>query len=160
MYIRDIYYNDTESLYSVILDEDEMRLYTQYDMTDQLKGAKDSDILAEKKRSNLGSYLGAGKAAAAGAVAGGTIGAIGAGIAAKKAGVGLGGALRRAGKASPMGAVAGAGLAGLAALAAGHKQRQDNRFYNKRLGYAQTQARRRESKDWSNNMTNRTDYTY
>ena len=44
MYIRDIYYNDTESLYSVILDEDEMRLYTKYDDTDQLKSSKDSDI--------------------------------------------------------------------------------------------------------------------
>ena len=161
MYIRDIYYNDTESLYSVILDEDEMRLYTKYDDTDQLKSSKDSDILAEKKRSNLGSYAKAHFITGGG----GALGALGgAGLATL--------ADKKAKKASPNpkligakrgavgGAIAGLALTGLAAYAAGHKKRKENREYNKRLDYAQTQARRRESKDWSNNMTNRTDYTY
>ena len=55
------------------------KIYTQWDQTDQLKQMKDSDILAEKKRSNTSlnmdtlkkTALGAGVGALAGGVIGG-----------------------------------------------------------------------------------------
>ena len=42
----------------------------------------------------------------------------------------------------------------------GNKKRKDRTFYNDRLEYAQRQARRREKKDWKENMTQREGYTY
>ena len=47
---------------------------TKYDRTDRFKAMKDSDILAEKKRSNAGSYVKTGKAAVAGGVVGSAVG--------------------------------------------------------------------------------------
>ncbi len=132
--------------------------YTRYDDSDILKQTKDSDILAEKKRSNTGSYLGALGTAATGAAAGATIGgAIGAFRGLRRGGKGFIGGMKTGGA---KGALALGAISGVAALAAGRKQRDDNRFYNKRLAYAQQQARRREQRDWKNNMTNRVSYTY
>lgn len=146
------------NFYNVLLSEKEYRLFTQYDMTDQLKVTKDSDILAEQKKSNTNSYLSAAGSAAGGLAAGGVIGGtVGAFRGLGKNGKGFFNGMKSG---SVKGAIAGGAIAGLASLAAGRKERQDNRFYNKRLDYAQTQARRREAKDWTNNMTNRTNYTY
>ena len=132
--------------------------YTRYDDSDILKQTKDSDILAEQKRSNTGSYLGALGTAATGAAAGATIGGtVGAFRGLRRGGRGFIGGMKSGGA---KGALALGAISGVAALAAGRKQRDDNRFYNKRLAYAQQQARRREQRDWKNNMTNRVSYTY
>lgn len=129
--------------------------YAMYDQTDRLKQMKDSDILAEQKRPTSASD---NTSLAKAALAGGTIAGIGAGV--------MNGRVFKTG-AGIKGAIAGAGLA------AGYniyknmtrskeeKQRyKDNEFYNRRLEYAQRQARRREAADWKNNMVNRTGYTY
>lgn len=132
--------------------------YTRYDDSDILKQTKDSDILAEQKRSNTGSYLGALGTAATGAAAGATIGGtVGAFRGLRRGGKGFIGGMKSGGA---KGALALGAISGVAALASGRKQREDNQFYNKRLDYAQKQARRREQRDWKNNMTNRVSYTY
>ena len=126
------------------------KIYTQWDQTDQLKQMKDSDILAEKKRSNTSlnmdtlkkTALGAG----VGALAGGVIGGI------RKSGTFAGGARTGA-------IIAGLGT-GLVSAINNRQQKKENNFYNDRLKYAQRQALRREKKDWKNNMTNRDGYTY
>lgn len=124
--------------------------YTQWDQTDQLKQMKDSDILAEKKRSNTSLNLNTAKNAFLGATAGATAGAIAGGL--------------RKGRTMTAGAKKGAILGGLAAgvvTAMGNrKQKKENDFYNSRLEYAQRHAKRRERKDWKNNMVNREGYTY
>lgn len=125
---------------------------TKYDRTDQIKGLKDSDVLAENKRSNVRSYVKSAKAGVAGGVAGSAIGAVAGGLKTKslkgiKQGAALGGAIG--------GSVAGAGK-----LAATHGEREQNRFVNRRLKEAKTQARRREAKDWKTNATGREGYTY
>ena len=58
------------------------------------------------------------------------------------------------------GAAIGGVVAGGTKLAAGHNQREQNRFVNRRLAEAKTQAVRREAKDWKNNATGREGYTY
>lgn len=126
------------------------KVYTQWDQTDQLKQMKDSDILAEKKRSNTSlnvdtlkkTALGAG----VGALAGGVLGGL------KKGGTFAGGANKGA-------ILAGLGT-GLVSAIQNRQQKKENNFYNDRLKYAQKQALRREKKDWKNNMTNRDGYTY
>ena len=126
------------------------KVYTQWDQTDQLKQMKDSDILAEKKRSNTSlnvdtlkkTALGAG----VGALAGGVLGGL------KKGGTFAGGANKGA-------ILAGLGT-GLVSAIQNRQQKKENNFYNDRLEYAQKQALRREKKDWKNNMTNRDGYTY
>ena len=126
------------------------KVYTQWDQTDQLKQMKDSDILAEKKRSNTSlnvdtlkkTALGAG----VGAMAGGVLGGL------KKGGTFAGGAKKGA-------ILAGLGT-GLVSAIQNRQQKKENDFYNDRLEYAQKQAHRREKKDWKNNMTNRDGYTY
>ena len=126
------------------------KVYTQWDQTDQLKQMKDSDILAEKKRSNTSlnvdtlkkTALGAG----VGALAGGVLGGL------KKGGPFTGGASKGA-------ILAGLGT-GLVSAIQNRQQKKENNFYNDRLKYAQKQALRREKKDWKNNMTNRDGYTY
>ena len=126
------------------------KVYTQWDQTDQLKQMKDSDILAEKKRSNTSlnvdtlkkTALGAG----VGAMAGGVLGSL------KKGGTFAGGARKGA-------ILAGLGT-GLVSAIQNRQQKKENNFYNDRLKYAQKQALRREKKDWKNNMTNRDGYTY
>ena len=140
--------NGEEKIYSVLMTEDEMRLYTRWDTTDQYKGMKDSDLLAEKKKSNLGTYvksgktgvIGAGLGAISGAIAGARRGGV---IKGAKAGAAIGGAL---------------GVAG--GLASTHKEREDNRFANNRLSQMKYQAQRREKKDWRNQTTHREGYTY
>jgi hypothetical protein len=138
-----------EKLYSVLLSDEEMRLYTRWDMTDQYKGMKDSDILAEKKKSNAGTYINSGK-----------LGVIGAGVGA------LGGAVlgRRLGVGTKAAAKAGAAIGGTLGVAGGlaatHNEREDNRFANKRLHEMKYQAKRREIKDWRNQTNNREGYTY
>jgi hypothetical protein len=142
-----------ERLYSVLLTEEEMKMFTKWDMTDQYKGMKDSDILAEKKRSNVGTYVKAGKA--------GVIGTgIGAGV-----GAGLGAVLgRKIGmntkKAAGVGAAIGGTLGVTGGLAATHEERANNRFANKRLNEMKYQAKRRDIKDWRNQTNSREGYTY
>lgn len=158
MKINNIYedYSGDERIYSVVLDENELRLYaqfdsglTKYDETDKFKRMKDSDILAEKKRSNAGSYLNAAKTAGIGS-------AVGAGLGAmfhKKLGMGAkGGAL--------LGAGIGGAVSGMGSLISGHKKREDNRFVNRRLSEMKRNAKRRESKDWKDQSVNREGYTY
>ena len=124
--------------------------YTQWDQTDRIKQMKDSDILAEKKRSNTGSYISAAQNAALGAGVGATLG-------------GIYGGLRKNNtfaKGGKRGALLGGMAAGTMSLLGSRQQRSDNDFYNDRLEYAKVQAQRREKKDWKNNMTNREGYTY
>ena len=126
------------------------KTYTKWDETDTLKAMKDSDILAEKKRSNGSINMGIARDAAIGAGVGMTAGAI---RGAFKKGMTMksgakGGAL-----------LVGAGTAAISALR-NRDKKKENDFYNSRLEYAQRQALRRERKDWKNNMTNREGYTY
>ena len=126
------------------------KVYTQWDETDRLKQMKDSDILAEKKRSNSSlnmqtlknTALGAG----AGVVAGGLKGAM------SKKGTFAGGAKK--------GAIVGGLIAGVTTAIANSKKKQENQFYNDRLEQAQRHALRRERADWKNNITNREGYSY
>lgn len=136
------------------------KLFTKFDDTDRLKQMKDSDILAEKKKSRPGFGQVAGNTAA-GAIAAGTAGAVLGGA------TGLfrkGGGFKAAGKvAKGMGAkglVVGGLVAGTMALRKRSKAAKENQFYNDRLEYAQRQAVRREKKDWKQNMTQREGYTY
>lgn len=133
------------------------KIYTQYDDTDRLKQMKDSDILAEKKRSAPGFGQVAG-AAATGVIAGGTVGALAGGIRGglKRGHTMLGGA----GKWGKIGAVASGAVLGTIAARNRNKEAKENKFYNDRLEYAQKQALRREKKDWKQNMTQRESYTY
>ena len=125
---------------------------TAYDRTDRLKQMKDSDILAEKKRSNAGTYI---KSAKSGVI-GGTIGAgAGAILGATKFGRALG-VKKSAALGSAVGGILGAG----GSLASTHREREQNRFVNRRLKEAKRQALRREGKDWKNNAVNREGYTY
>lgn len=124
--------------------------YTKYDETDHLKQMRDSDILAQKKRSNWGLRGQNVADAAIGAAAGAVIGS----------GVGMfkkGTTIKSGGK---YGALIGGGLAGAISLAKTRQQKRDNNFYNNRLEYAQRHARRRERADWKNNNLNREGYTY
>ena len=124
--------------------------YTKYDSTDALKQMKDSDILAEKPKTNSGiaakTIGSAATGAAGGAIAGGLLGGL------------------KKGSTLKGGAKAGALLGGLGAaaisMAKNSKKKEENEFFNDRLEYAQKQARRREKKDWKQNMTGREGYTY
>ena len=155
-------YNEDERLYSVLLNEDELRMFneytpgvTKYDRTDKFKAMKDSDILAEKKRSNVKSYIGAAKSGGIGAAIGSGVGAV---LGATKFGKKLG--ISSIKKGAALGAAGGGLLGGGTSLALSHKERQQNRFVNRRLEEAKRQAIRRESKDWKNNAVNREGYTY
>jgi len=130
--------------------------FTMYDETDNLKRMKDSDILAEKKKQAPG-YGGV----ISNAVGGATIGAVGLGGAGLiKNGVFNKKALAAAGKYGKLGALGGAAIMGGLALKKRNEQSKENNFYNKRLEYAQRQAKRREKKDWKSNMTQRDGYSY
>ena len=133
------------------------KTFTKYDDTDRLKGMRDSDILAEKKKKAPG-FGSVANATAGAAIVGGTAGAIAGGAKGlfKKGG----NMMKSAGKYGKVGAI-GAGLAaGYVALNKRNKVAKDNQFYNDRLEYAQRQAVRREKKDWKTNMTQREGYTY
>lgn len=171
-----------EKLYSVLLSEDEYRMFasamTRYDMTDQYKTMKDSDILAEKDKSNLGTYVKAGKIGAIGAGVGGALGATGAAITksdkivealGKKEGTvgkiasGVANFARNHKIGLKRGAQYGAAIGGTLALAGGlaatHKEREKNRFANNRLNQMKYQAERRDSRDWRTQTNNREEYT-
>lgn len=133
--------------------------FTLYDETDNLKRLKDSDILAEKKKktNNLGQVASAGVAGAvAGGIGGAAVNSVGKAIQGKTV-AGMGKNFKVGGK---NGALVGAGLAAGATYLKGRKQNKENAAYNKRLKYAQTQALRREKKDWKTNMTQRDGYSY
>ena len=136
------------------------KLYTVYDETDNLKRMKDSDILAEKRKTT--NYVPAAAAAAGGAAVGaaaaGTIGGIN-GLT-RKAGGRLANGARGFKSGGKFGAAAGAILAGGYAFKKAADEEAENSQYNKRLGYAQRQARRREKADWKANMTTRDGYSY
>ena len=133
------------------------KLYTKYDDTDRLKQMRDSDILAEKKKKKPG-YGKVVSATVGGALAGGlTAGLVGGVRGAIKPGQTM---LKGAGKWGKIGAISAGALAGLIANQERSKEERDNSFYNDRLEYAQRQAKRREKKDWKNNMTQREGYTY
>lgn len=117
--------------------------YSRYDETDALKQMKDSDILAEKKKTTGSPEM---SSAVKPAVGGAAVGAL------------LGGnGFKARSKGAAIGAVVGAGLGLLNNYS---KNKADNQFYNKRLNQAQRYARRREKIDWNQNMRNRTGYTY
>jgi len=133
--------------------------FTKWDETDNLKRAKDSDILAEekKKKPGMGGPILAGASgaitgAATGAVAGGIIGG-----ARKKSFKAIGKGIKKGGAA---GAIIGGTVMAAGALKKRNKERDDIQFYNNRLEYAQRQALRREKKDWKQNMTGREGYSY
>ena len=112
---------------------------------------KDSDILAEQKKEAPG-YGDVVSKTAGGAVVGGLAAGIAGGLKSKS--------LAGASKYGKLGAM-GVGLgAGLMALNKRDKEAADRNFYNKRLAYAQKQAKRREKIDWKSNMTQRDGYSY
>ena len=164
--------------------------FTKWDETDQLKGMKDSDILAEQKRPtsslSLGkSIAGAGAGMVAGRVIGKKLGSTGTGALAGAAIGGMAGMDKQTREKTAIGAGIGAaaglglkvltkgrfgglktgamlgGTLGVASgVASGHKQNKENEFFNDRLEYAQRKAMKREKADWKNNMNNREGYTY
>jgi hypothetical protein len=134
--------------------------FTKWDETDNLKRAKDSDILAEEKKKTPGmgtpimaGVSGALTGAAVGATAGGLSGIARRGGSFKRG-------LAKAGKFGKYGAFAGGAIAGFGALKKRNKEKEDVQFYNNRLAYAKRQAERRERKDWKQNMTGREGYSY
>lgn len=126
------------------------KLFTKYDDTDNLKRMKDSDILAEKPKQAPG-YGSVAGAALGGAALGGTVGSVAGAFGKNKADRSLLG---------KTGLVIGGLLASGMALRNRNKQAENNEWYNKRLNYAQRQARRREKQDWKTNMTQRDGYSY
>lgn len=142
------------------------KVFTRWDETDTLKGMRDSDILSQKKKTINGTEAATGlasnalKGAAAvgvgGALAGSIIGAAGkSGFVNKMKGAGKG-----AGKLGKVGLIAGGVIGAAKAAKSINDQANENAFYNRRLGYAQRQAKRRERKDWKTNMTQREGYSY
>ena len=133
--------------------------FTRWDDTDNLKRMKDSDILAEKKKKTafVGPTL---RSAATGAIALGAAGGILGTVAGRGTGnwasKRLGGFADGAKNGAYLGAIGG----GLYAQSQRKKEAEDNAFYNKRLVYAQKQAKRRERADWKTNMTQRDGYSY
>jgi len=135
------------------------KLYTVYDETDALKRMKDSDILAQQQKQAPG-YGDVARTTLTGVVAGGAaLGGAGA-IKNTLGGGGFSGMAKGFKSGGKMGAVLGGVGAAAYALHNRNKQLEDNSFYNRRLDYAQKQARRRERIDWKNNMTQRDGYSY
>lgn len=132
------------------------KLFTKYDDTDNLKRMKDSDILAEKPKQAPG-YGSVAAGALGGAALGGTLGAVSGMFAKRKAGQSMLGKMGSRGK---TGLIVGGLLAGGMALRNRSKKAEENEWYNKRLNYAQRQAKRREKQDWKTNMTQRDGYSY
>lgn len=133
------------------------KLYSQYDETDALKRIKDSDILAEKKKSNKEAY----KKILMDTATGAGIGAI-SGVAKNLYDVAkhgkplnLGGSLKSGGK---IGALVG----GAVGFLRNRNTLKENGFYNDRLETAQRYAKRRERRDWIDHTKGRGDgpYTY
>jgi len=141
-----------------------LKTFTQYDDTDNLKRMKDSDILAEKEKT-VPSYSSSVLPKAA---AGAAIGAVGLGafkgIRKATSNAAAGNRMAALGKGMKSGAKWGAAIGAVALGAAAMKKRKQERdaaeFYNDRLKYAQTQAKRREKIDWKQNMTQREGYSF
>lgn len=134
-----------------------LKRFTQWDETDRLKAMKDSDILAEKKRSSAGNTA---SNMVTGAVGGAVVGT-GVGMASGLVtGKGFKGKLSAAGRLGKTAAIGGAVLGAGVGYMKNRKEAKENRFYNQRLEYAQKQAIRREKKDWKTNMTQRDGYSY
>ena len=141
--------------------------FTLYDETDNLKRMKDSDILAEKEKqipylSSPTRVAGAAVGgAASGALLGAGVGTVGGLIVGKR---GFKGRLKSSYKGLKKVGAIGAALGGLYRGNQAYKNEEqrvnDYNQYNKRLSYAQAQARRREAKDWKKNMTQREGYSY
>lgn len=135
--------------------------FTKWDDTDNLKRAKDSDILAEeeKKKPGIGKIVNAAGAGAITGAAGGAVGHLAARITKR---VGKGEAKRIAEKLVKRGGkknikLAAALTASTLAIGATNKRQkevEEINHYNKRLRYAKKQAQRREERNWVNNMTN------
>lgn len=125
------------------------KTFTLYDDTDRLKQMKDSDILAEQKKTGP-SLVQLVPVVAGGAAVGGLAFGI------RKAAGGKGGTLRSAKKGALLGGLA----LGAYALHKRNKELKEVNAYNDRLAYAQRQAKRREKADWSANMTQRQGYSY
>lgn len=128
------------------------KIYSKYDETDNLKRMNDADILAEKKKEKPGygnvlSKVGTG--AVVGALAGAALGGF------KK-----GGSMNSMKKGLKTGALLGGAALGIGAINKRNREKDDVDFYNRRLSYAQRQAKRREAKDWKANMTQREGYSY
>ena len=136
------------------------KVFTRYDETDALKRMKDSDILAEQKKSSP-SLMGPATQAVSGAATGAGVGALALGAKGLgNAGSRWSSALKGVKKGGIAGAIIGGTIAGSMALSKRNKEANDTDFYNKRLDYAQRQARRREKADWNSNMTQREGYSY
>ena len=135
------------------------KLYTQWDETDNLKRMKDSDILAEKKKTGPG-YGSVLSSTAGGALAGATIGATALGIKHGIKNKSFEGALKGLKRGGKWGAIIGGAALAAGALKRKNKADKENKFYNDRLEYAQRQALRREHADWSSNMLQREGYSY
>jgi hypothetical protein len=130
--------------------------YTRWDDTDTLKKMRDSDILAERKKS--GTLGDTATKMGLGAAAGGVVGSVVGGIAGmKKGGKGF---IKGAKGGAVAGSLLAGGAAGTAAAIGNSKKQSDINFYNRRLEYAKRQAGRRERADWKSNMTQREGYTY
>ena len=134
------------------------REFTKWDETDNLKRAKDSDILAEEKK-RLPGYGGPIMAGVSGALTGAAVGATTGGIMGltKK---GKGNFVKGLKKGGKWGAILGGTALAAGALKKRNKDREDIQFYNNRLAYAKRQAERRERRDWKENMTGREGYSY
>ena len=149
--------------YSEVENEEEQRVFasyekgvTKYDRSDNFKRMNDADILAEKKRSNAGSYIKSAKAGGLGAIIGSGVGAAAGALASRR---NLRNLKKNVAGGALVGGALGSTLAGGGTLAATHGEREQNRFVNKRLKYAQNQARRREGRDWISN-NHREGYSY
>ena len=129
------------------------KLFTKYDETDNLKRMKDADILAEKHKRPDTSFTKIATGTLGAATAGGVIGA---GIGR----IGKGSSWARTGAFAGKGVLAGAAIGTAVGLYRRGQERSANEFYNRRLDYAQRQARRREKADWKANMTQRDGYSY
>lgn len=131
------------------------KTYTRWDDTDQLKKMRDSDILAERKKSgtlgNTAAKMGLGT------VAGGVLGSVAGGVLGARSGKGIVSGMKKGAVAGSL--IGGATVGTAAAIGNSGKQAEIN-HYNNRLAYAQRQAARRERADWKGNMTGREGYTY
>ena len=127
---------------------------TRYDETDNLKRMKDSDILAaDKKRADGSGFKNTIRDTAVGLGTGALIGAA-SGLLAKK---NKWNKIQRRGR---QGAILGGLIMATAALKKNRADSENRDFYNRRLAFAQRQARRREAMDWNANMTQRDGYSY
>lgn len=142
--------------------------FTFYDETDNLKRMKDSDILAQQKRptsDNSGALRSAAYGGTMGLAIGGLAGTVTGGMAMGKQGAkATSSILSGMGRGLKGGARLGLGMGAVIGIAnhmrKNKSQLDENRQYNRRLEYAQRQARRRERADWKTNMTQRDGYSY